>query len=376
MALDRGVARGIGDYIRSKTGWVILLDPMQEASMETIQHWKPDGIISSIHIPAIKEISQIKDIPVVGFGSYSEELDGHLKMPIVSSDQYAIGQMASRHFINNGLKHFAFCGGDEKAPWCMQRRDGFIDGLEKYGHSCEVFEPDWTGTTNMPDAIRSLGKWLNSLPKPTGVFVFFDGWARWVLDACVLQKINVPQEISVIGVDNDRWLCQLSQPMLSSIDPNVRNAGYKTAELMDQLLEGAEGIPELTSIKPSRVEARDSSNYTDYEDPEVAFAIRYIKEHACDPISTADVLKVTGMSNSTAYRKFMKAIGRSIHSEIQRHQIDRIKEMLTTTNFNVSAIAKSAGYDNVRYLTQVFRDLTGQTPTEFRRTQSTPEISA
>lgn len=376
MALDRGVARGIGDYIRSKTGWIILMDPMQEASMETIRHWQPDGIISSIHIPKIQEISRIKDIPIVGFGSYSEKMDSHLKIPIVSSDQYAIGQMASKHFINKGIKHFAFCGGDEKAAWCAQRQAGFTEGLAEYGHSCEVYEPDWTGATNMPDAIRSLGKWLNNLPKPTGVFVFFDGWARWVLDACILQKINVPQEISVIGVDNDRWLCQLSQPMLSSIDPNVRNAGYKTAELMDQLLQGAGDIPELTYIKPARVEERDSSQYTHFNDPEVAFAIRYIQEHACDPITTADVLKVTGMSNSTAYRKFMKAIGRSIHSEIQRHQIDRIKEMLTTTNLNVGVIAKSAGFENVRYLTQVFRDSTGQTPTEFRRSQSTPEISA
>jgi LacI family transcriptional regulator len=112
-----------------------------------------------------------------------------------------------------------------------------------------------------------------------------------------------------------------------------------------------------------------------FDDPEVAFALRYIKEHACDPISTADVLKVTGMSNSTAYRKFMKAIGRSIHNEIQRIQMDRIKDLLITTNLNVSAIAHRAGFDNVRYLTQVFRDLTGQTPTEYRRKQSTPKVS-
>jgi LacI family transcriptional regulator len=375
MAFDRGIARGIGDYIRSRTGWIILMDPMQKVSMESIEHWQPDGIITSIHLPAIKEVARVKNVPIVGFGSYSEKLDGHLKFPIVTSDQFAIGRMAALHFMDTGIKHFAFCGGDKQMPWCAQRREGFTEALAERGHTCTVYHPPHSkGGITMPEAINSLGKWLKALPKPTGVFVFFDGWARWVLDASVVQEINVPQEISVLGVDNDRWLCELSQPMLSSVDANVRNAGYKTAELMDKLLAKSDDVPALTYVKPSRVVVRDSSGYMNLDDKEVAFALRYIKEHACDPITTADVLKVTGMSNSTAYRKFMKALGRSIHSEIQRHQIDRVKELLTTTNLNVNAIAQSAGYENVRYLTQVFRDITGQTPTEYRRSQSTPEL--
>jgi LacI family transcriptional regulator len=375
MAFDRSIARGVGDYIRSKTGWIILMDPMMEVTMESLQHWNPDGIITSIHLPAIKEIASLKQIPTVGFGSYSEELDGYLKFPIVTSNQVEIGRMAAQHFMNNGMRHFAFCGDNEKAQWCRQRQEGFVEELAKNNYSCAIYESEFDAGVNMPDAVNSLGDWLNTLPKPTGVFVFFDGWARWVLDACVLNNIQVPQEISVVGVDNDRWLCELSQPMLSSIDANVRYAGYTTAELLDQLMSGTANPPALSHITPNKVIVRDSSNYLDFEDAEVAIALRYIREHACDPITTADVLKVTGMSNSTAYRKFMKSIGRSIHNEIQRVQMNQVKDLLTTTNLNVSAIAVRSGFDNVRYLTQVFRDLTGQTPTEFRRTQSSPEIS-
>lgn len=374
MAFDRSIARGVGDYIRSKTGWIILMDPMMEVTMESLQHWNPDGIITSIHLPTIKEVASLKQIPTVGFGSYSEELDGYLKFPIVTSNQVEIGRMAAQHFMNNGMRHFAFCGDNEKAQWCRQRQEGFVEELAKNGYSCSIYESDFEAPVSMPDAVNSLGNWLNTLPKATGVFVFFDGWARWVLDACVVQNIQVPQEISVVGVDNDRWLCELSQPMLSSIDANVRYAGYTAAELLDQLMSGTAEPPSLTHITPNKVVVRDSSNYLDFEDAEVAIALRYIREHACDPITTADVLKVTGMSNSTAYRKFMKSIGRSIHNEIQRVQMDQVKELLTTTNLNVSAIALRSGFENVRYLTQVFRDLTGQTPTEFRRTQSSPEI--
>lgn len=374
MAFDRAIARGVGEYIRSHTGWIILMDPMTKATIEKLQHWDPDGIITSIHLPAIKDIASIKHIPMVGFGSYSEEKDGHLSFPVVTSNQKEIGRMAARYFINKGLRNFAFCGGDEQALWCHQRQEGFGEELKENGFSWEIYQHDCSSPTNMPDAIRSLGDWLEKLPKPTGIFVFFDGWARWVLDACVMQKLQVPQEISVLGVDNDRWLCELSQPRLSSIDANVMTAGYQAADILNRLMQGEAKIPNLTFIDPSKVEERDSSNYLAFEDPEVAFAMRYIKEHACDPITPADVLRVTGMSNSTAYRKFMKGIGRSIHSEIQRIQMDRVKELLTTTNLSVTAVAQKAGFENIRYLTKVFRDATGLTPTEFRRAQSTPNV--
>ena len=375
MAFDRAIARGVGEYIRNHTGWVVLMDPMTKASLNSLQHWEPDGVITSIHLPAIDEIATISHVPMVGFGSYSEENDGHLTIPIVTSNQVEIGRLAARYFINKGMRHFAFCGGDEQALWCRQRQEGFVDELQKNGHPCEIYQPDLPSPTSMPDAIRSLGKWLEGLPKPSGVFVFFDGWARWVLDACVLQHIHVPQEISVLGVDNDRWLCELSQPRLSSIDANIMTGGYQAAAILNRLMQGGKDAPRLTYVDPSKVEERDSSNYLGFEDPEVAFAMRYIKEHACDPITPTDVLKVTGMSNSTAYRKFMKGIGRSIHSEIQRIQMDRVKELLTTTNLNVTTVAQQAGFENIRYLTKVFRDATGSTPTEYRRAHSTPSVS-
>lgn len=374
MAFDRAIARGVGDYIHSHTGWIILMDPMTEATIEGLRHWAPDGIITSIHLPAIREIATITDIPIVGFGSYSEQQDGYLKFPIVTSNQSEIGRMAARYFINKGLRDFAFCGGTEGALWCQQRRIGFIEELAKHGFGCDIYQPDPASTASMPSAIVSLGNWLESLPKPAGVFVFFDGWARWVLDACVLQDLQVPQQISVLGVDNDRWLCELSQPRLSSIDPNVETAGYTAAEILDKRMSGQPASTSVTYIDPAKVEERDSSSYLAFEDPEVAVAMRYIKEHACDPIAPADVLKVTGMSNSTAYRKFMKSLGRSIHDEIQRVQLERIQQLLTSTNLNVTEAARQAGFLNIRYLTKVFRDATGMTPTEYRRSRSTPTL--
>lgn len=376
MAFDRAIARGVGQYIHSHTGWIVLMDPMTEASLESLRHWAPDGIITSIRLPAIRDIATITDIPIVGFGSYSEKQSGNLKFPIVSSNQTEIGRMAARYFINKGLRHFAFCGGVETAKWCHERKAGFVAELAQHGFACDVYQPDAGAVLSMPSAIGSLGSWLEKLPKPAGVFVFFDGWARWVLDACVLQGLQVPQEISVLGVDNDRWLCDLSQPSLSSIDANVETAGYVAADLLNKLMSGQPAPAGVTHIDPAKVEERDSSSYLAFEDAQVAFAIRYIKEHACDPIAPADVLKVTGMSNSTAYRKFMKSLGRSIHDEIQRVQMERVQQLLTSTNLSVTEAARQAGFENMRYLTKVFRDATGMTPTEYRRSQSTPTVES
>lgn len=376
MAFDRAIARGVGQYIHSHTGWIILMDPMTEASLDSLKHWAPDGIIASIRLPAIREIAAETDIPIVGFGSYSEKEDGDLKFPIVSSNQTEIGRMAARHFINKGLRNFAFCGGTERELWCQQRREGFMSELAQHGFECADYRPDADSTASMPSAIASLANWLESLAKPTGVFVFFDGWARWVLDACVLQDLHVPQEVSVLGVDNDRWLCELSQPRLSSIDANVETAGYTAADILNNLMAGQPGPAGVSYIDPATVEERDSSSYLAFEDPQVAFAIRYIKEHACDPIAPTDVLKVTGMSNSTAYRKFMKSLGRSIHDEIQRVQLERVRHLLTSTNLNVTEAARQAGFENMRYLTKLFRDATGLTPTEYRRSQSTPSVGS
>ncbi|MEM9160734.1 MAG: helix-turn-helix domain-containing protein, partial [Verrucomicrobiota bacterium] len=233
--------------------------------------------------------------------------------------------------------------------------------------------PDFRGEVSMPEAISSLGKWLKGLPKPAGVFVFFDGWARWVLDACVLEDLKVPQEVSVLGVDNDRWLCELSQPRLSSVDPNITTAGFMAAKILDGMLKGRKA-PDLTTIDPVGVEGRDSTDYMAFEESKVVTAIRYIREHACDPITPADVLAVTGMSSSTAYRKFMKELGHSVHTEIQRVQLARVKELLTTTNLSVTEVGVQAGFDNVGYFTKVFRDAFGCTPKHYRKTQGTAGI--
>lgn len=387
LSFDRAIARGVGEYIREHRGWVIQMDPMLEVSAHSLRHLDPDGIICVFQSGGMKAALELAEVPIVAVGAYNQADDKYPKTPIITSNQVEIGRIAARHFIDQGFKSFAFCPGvgDSHLQWNREREQGFEEILAAEGYSYSRFESANGGKMDMTASMKAIGHWLRKLPKPTGVFVYFDGLARWVLDACVLEDINVPREIAVLGVDNDRWICELSQPRLSSVDPNVEKIGYLAAETLAAQIECLHqdlpqnkgpgiAIPHLTRVNPVGVLARESTETMAFNDSDVAFAVRYIRGHACDPIIPADVLKVTGMSHSTAYRKFMKHLGRSIHSEIQRVQMKRMKELLVSTNLNVSAIARQSGVNNVRYMTKIFREATGCTPTEFRRSESTPGL--
>jgi LacI family transcriptional regulator len=376
LAFDRAIARGIGEFVRSHRGWVVFMDPMFKASEEALPHWNLDGIIMDLQSDVVSAAIKLKGIPCVAVGAYSEERHGHLQIPVIASDHREIGRQAARHFIDRGFRSFAFCADETRElDWCRDREEGFAEVLAQDGFGYNRFEPPIGSTVEMTSALNAIGNWLHTLPAPTAVFTHYDGWARWVLDACIIEGIKVPQKVAVLGVDNDRWLCGLSQPQLSSVDPNVLNIGYVAAETLTNAVEGKPVFPGPIRIAPSGVIVRDSTDLMAFSDPLVAMAIRYIREHACDPISPTDVLKVTGMSNSTAYRRFMTALGRSVHGEIQRVQLEAVRDLLVSTNLSVTAIAQQAGFGNVRYLTKVFREATGMTPTEFRRTQSTPGVN-
>jgi len=377
LSFDRAIARGVGDYIHTHRGWVILMDPMLEVTADRLKHWGPDGIICMLQSDGLKAALELNDVPIVAVGANTQDVKALPDLPIITPNQMEIGRIAAGHFLDQGLKNFAFCSGiaNRQAQWSREREQGFRERLAEEGYRYTRFEPPRGAKPDMTEMLKALSRWVRKLPKPTGVFVYFDGFARWVLDACVLEDISVPREIAVLGVDNDQWICDLSQPRLSSVDPNVEKIGYLAIELLATILHGGQP-PRLSVVNPAGVVARESTEMMAFSDPDVAVAVRYIREHACDPIIPEEVLKVTGMSHSTAYRKFMKHLGRSVHSEIQRVQLQRMKELLTSTNLNISDIARQSGFENVRYMTKVFRDAIGTTPSDFRRAQSTTPVQA
>lgn len=370
-SLDRGVAYGVGDYLHDHPHWSLYVDK-GDRKWSDFQSWRTSGVITSASLLASlpkQQLNRMK-VPLVVFGG-PEKGDKFSRWPAVMSDHTAIGEMAAEYLINQGLKHFAFCGPEEAGedPWWLMRVEGFARRLSISGFDYTLYKPS-KSLEVWGKRQAALERWIQGLEKPVGIMAFFDERARELIEACRMAEISVPGEVSIIGVDNDEWLCNLSKPMITSVETGIRRLGYEAATLLDRMLSG-ETMPEKpVLIPPERVIERGSTEYLGFTNSAVAEAVKYIRTHACDPITVTDVLDEVGLSMSKAHRDFKVALGRSVHQEIQRVQMEQVKHLLVTTNQSIKQIGYATGFENTKYMSKLFHKLVGQTPSEFRRAHS------
>jgi LacI family transcriptional regulator len=217
------------------------------------------------------------------------------------------------------------------------------------------------------DVQHELTVWLESLEKPLGLMAANDARARHVLEACRAIGLRVPEDVAVLGVDNDEVICELTDPPLSSIEHGAANLGYQAAALLDRLMAGKKAKKLKTLIAPKEVVTRRSTDILAIEDHEVATAMAFIHRNRCTPIRISDVVEAVQVSRSTLETRFKAVTGRTMHGEIQRLQIDRARSMLATTDLPIKQISALAGFANVHYMTTIFRQSTGWTPAEYRK---------
>jgi len=212
-----------------------------------------------------------------------------------------------------------------------------------------------------------MANWLARLPKPIGIMACYDIRAQQLLDLCRELDIAVPEQVAVIGVDNDRLLCDLASPPLSSVIPNAHRSGYEAASLLDSLMQGV-NVPAVAHlIKPLGVEARQSTNILAIDDPDVAKALRFIREHANEGINVSDVLRNVPISRRVLEHRFRQCLGRSPHEEILRLKVQRIRQLLQESDLSLQEIALQTGFEHVEYLSTVFKRETGSSPRAFRK---------
>jgi len=215
---------------------------------------------------------------------------------------------------------------------------------------------------------RQLVEWLESLPKPIGVMASADITAQHVLEACQRAKIIVPEHVAVIGADNDELICDICYPPLSSVIINDSRRGYEAAAMLDRLMSGSPPPAMQVYVEPSGVVGRASTDILAIEDQMLAAALRFIRDHACEPICTDHVVRSVPFSRSVLERKFKKAVGRTINDEIVRLRLNRAVELLSATDLELKAIAYKAGFGSPSYMGAVFREKLGRTPGSYRKT--------
>ena len=377
-AYGRGILRGIARYARTQGRWSILFQDWQLE--DPLPSWlgkgRCDGVIAHITTAALLRTLRRLGIPTIGVGQARPAGD----VITVNNDNRLTVQLAVDHLRERGLRCLAYCG-FAGVDYSVQRRDYFVSYVNTHHYRPLIYEGQAKyGASKLRRREsaellyeRELASWLVALPKPAGLLACNDIRGRQVLNACRVRGIAVPDQLAVVGVDNDELLCLLADPPLSSVILATERIGYEAAALLESLMNGHPPSVRDLYIEPVGVAPRLSSDVLAVQDQRVAEACRFIRQHACEGISVEDILDrlcagdAPVVSRSTLEHRFRENLGRSPKEEILRVRLGRIQQLLVDTNWPLSKIAAHAGIDHVQYLSAFFKAKVGQTPGEFRK---------
>lgn len=366
-ATGRNILQGVIRYVREQPSWVTYFEPrgLEEPPPRWLSHWHGDGILARIAKPAMAEAIHATGLPAI-------DLRGTLTKKYfvqVLTDNARVAQLAFTHLRERGLRHFAFCGLPAGLHHNQdQRRLEFQRLVEEAGFPCPAFQfrshvADWEQTR------QQMAGWLRGLAKPVGILACHDDHAYQVLEACHLDGLHVPEEVAVLGVDNDPVLCNLTQPPLSSIDLNCSQNGYEAAAWLDRLMAGCKPPPGPILLEPRGVETRHSTDLCVLDDPEVSVAVHFIQKHACEGIRIADVLRVVSLSQTALEQRFHRHLGRTPKAELLRVQIERACQLLRESDLPLKNIARCTGFSSEKYFSDAFIRQCGISPTTYRKRQ-------
>jgi LacI family transcriptional regulator len=398
---DRGLLEGVARYCQLHGPWVFYLSGdypevplpvaenlsgnltgreylsglMRSSPLPDLRRWGATGVIGRIQTPAIARRILAAGLPLVGIDFSTEQTSARSPLSNASeiqADSHQAGRLAAEHFLERGFRHFAFCGYAGRI-WSHRRQEGFAERLQAEGLQCQVYEPPERPRGVSWDREQpTVTAWLRSLPKPVGVMTCNDIRGRQLLEASLAAGLDVPDQVAVVGVDDDPLICNLSNPPLSSVALNLENAGYQAAELLDRHMNGRGQGPCRILAEARWVVARRSTDVVAIDDRHVSKALRFIRDHAQTPIAVADVVAEAGISRRGLEIRFQQAVGRSIRQEIQRVRLDKTKRLLVETNLPAQRIAELAGFSSLAYLSNVFRRRLGLTLAQYRRQTRIP----
>ena len=380
-AYARGILEGIVEYQRSRDHWSIYLPELDRGANPPswFRRWSGDGVIARIETDTIAALVSSLRVPTIDVSAARRVP----KIPWVETDDRRVADLAYEHLREKGFRHFAFCG-PKGFNWSKWREEYFRKRCENDGLDCSTY---WTSMSRQttPNAMNStqppkpqMEDWLQSLPKPTGLFCAYDIQAQIVLDQCRNLEIQVPEQIAVIGVDNDSILCNLSHPPLSSVIPDARGAGFYAAKLLDDWMNQGRAKKSHSAslftkssklLEPLGVEQRQSTDITAVTDLNVASAVRFIRDHACDGINVSHVLQYVPLSRRKLEYQFVEAIGCTPHAMITRIRLSRVSQLLRESELSLEEIANRCGFEHPEYMSVVFKRMTGISPGQFRRSK-------
>lgn len=358
----RDLLNGVRDWMQEHERWAVHFT--EQARLAPLpgwlRTWQGDGVIARVDSPESAATLRKTGLPVVDVSAERNRSE----FPRVSVDNGAVARLAAEHLLAKGFRHFAYCG-DARFLWARERGAEFRRALARVKQPCAFFDGAVREGRRSEAEGRALAAWLEALPRPVGVFACYDGRAQQVLEVCQLRGWAVPDEIAVLGVDNDDVVCELCSPPLSSVQLNARRTGYEAATMLAQRMEG-ERASGTRYVLPVRVVERQSTDVVSVPDARLAQALRFIREQVLTGIDVNDVLRAVPMSRTLLERKFKTVLGHSPHREIVRQRIEHVKRLLVDTDISIAAVADFAGFRDASYLSVAFRREVKESPYAYR----------
>ncbi|MBN1361225.1 MAG: DNA-binding transcriptional regulator [Sedimentisphaerales bacterium] len=359
----RGLLYGIARYSRLHGPWRVY---RRSAGLDSeLPEWRDLRIDGAI----VRDVKMIGNLAAWGFPVIfaQHNKESYAPFPAIITDSAAIGTMAAEHFLDRGFEHFAYCGLDEFI-WSRLRARHFSERVAQAGRHVNVYEQPraqakrvWKSEQNF------IAEWLLSLPKPVALMCCNDDRALQVAEACKLADLYVPDQVAILGVDNDVLICDLADPPISSIALDTETAGHEAAKLLDQLMSGEQMAGQEIPVHPTHIVTRMSTDILAVSDRDVGAAVRFIRRNPNHMIQVDDVVQATSVSRRVLEKRFKAILRRSVYQEIRRVRVGYIIQLLVGSNMSITEIAVKAGFDGVEHVSRYFRKETGVSLREYRK---------
>lgn len=370
---SRRFLEGLIRYSKEYGPWIFYRLPSyyktlygKQGIIKWAKEWNADAFIAQWDHEGTNLLSEL-DIPIIlqNYKSRSEFFSN------LTGDYIATGRMAAQFFAKKKYKNFAFYG-NKNALWSRERAEGYFSEVQKLGGNYYYFETEVLNEEDWNSGHIELDSWLLSLPKPIGLFACDDSFALQVSEICKITNINIPNEISLLGVDNDELICNLSDPPISSIVLNVEKGGYEAGRLIHQLIKKEKTSPFNIMVKPARIELRQSTEKYNLSNEYIAQVVDYIEKNFDSDIHIDSLTKMVPLSRRNLETKFKNELGVPIYQFLLNCRIEHYAYLLLTTDNSLLDIALECGFNDSKNISRIFKKFKNYTPLEYRQKFSTP----
>jgi|WetSurMetagenome_2_1015567.scaffolds.fasta_scaffold20073_3 LacI family transcriptional regulator len=362
--------KGILNYSKGREPWVVCRMPPSfrqqygiDGVLEWMKKWEADAIIAQFDVD--DQVNEFKENGIVALAQVLKSRFSEI--PNITSDYQQAGELAANFFLQKGFRNFAFYG-NKNLVWSEGRCRGFRNCINEKGYGKNFYEYKNQEIDNLWFYESGpLADWLLSLPKRTALMACDDNQGNKIMEVCRLIGIKVPEEISVIGVDDDETICNLSDPPLSSIRMDVEKGGYEAAELIDNMLRNHDFLFTDVCIEPIKIVNRLSTDIYSTDDPYVLTALKYISQHLIAGISVTDVVKQVPLSRRLLEIRFKQVTNQPIYQYIFNLRMERFAQLLLESDASIGEIALSVGLTDYKNLARQFKVQMKCLPSEYRK---------